>query len=298
MDKQYAIALGTFDGLHLGHWAVLDAAKQDGLVPAALLFSVHPAAALKRTAPPALCTNAQREDLLTAAGILPLYVDFREIMQLSPQQFFTEILQNRFAAGAVCCGENYTFGAGGVGTPAVLETLCGANGVRLHIAGTVQAAGAPVSSTRIRAALQNGDITAANRMLGRAFSYAFPVVSGDKRGRLLQFPTANQVFPAGFVQPKFGVYAGYCDYAGHRYPTVTNFGRRPTIGTDSVRSETCLLGFSGDLYGKSPEIHWLSYLRPEQKFPSLEALQAAIAADALQAREIFQNSLANRSQTL
>lgn len=293
MDKQRAIALGTFDGLHRGHWEVLNGTKQGDFTPSALLFFEHPASVLAHAAPPALCTAQKRETLLQAAGIEPLYVDFREIMALSPRAFFEEILVKRFSAGLLCCGENYTFGKGKSGDPAVLKALCDEYGVRLFVANTVEVDGAPVSSTRIRQALETGAVEAANRMLGRPFSYAFPVVEGDKRGRKLHFPTVNQFFPDGFVQPKFGVYASFAEIDGKRYPAVTNFGARPTIGTNSVRSETYLVGFSGDLYGQSPEIQWLSYLRPEQKFLTLSDLQAAIAKDAARAEEFFKNTIAN-----
>lgn len=293
MDKQRAIALGTFDGLHRGHWQVLNGAKQGDFTPSALLFSEHPASVLANAAPSALCTAEKRETLLRAAGIAPVYIDFPEIMALSPRAFFEEILMKRFSAGLVCCGENYTFGKGKSGNPAVLKDLCDEYGVRLCVAKTVEVNGAPVSSTRIRRALECGCVETANEMLGRPFSYAFPVAEGDKRGRKLHFPTANQFFPDGFVQPKYGVYASFVELGGKRYPAVTNFGARPTIGTNSVRSETCILGFSGDLYGQSPEIQWLSYLRPEQKFPTLSDLQAAIAKDAARAEEIFKNTIAN-----
>ncbi|MGN0554544.1 MAG: riboflavin biosynthesis protein RibF [Candidatus Fimenecus sp.] len=293
MDKQRAIALGTFDGLHRGHWEVLNGTKQGGFTPSALLFSEHPASVLAHAAPPALCTVKKRETLLQAAGIETLYVDFREIMAMSPRAFFEEILVKRFSAGLLCCGENYTFGKGKSGDPAVLKALCDEYGMRLFVANTVEVDGASVSSTRIRKALEAGAVEAANRMLGRPFSYAFPVVEGDKRGRKLHFPTVNQFFPDGFVQPKFGVYAAFAEIDGKRYPAVTNFGARPTIGTNSVRSETYLVGFSGDLYGQSPEIQWLSYLRPERKFLTLTDLQAAIAKDAVRAEENFKNTIAN-----
>lgn len=298
MHKQRAIALGTFDGLHRGHMQVINNTKQGDFVPSALLFTEHPASVLAHAAPPALCTEEKRTALLEAAGIEPLYMDFREIAGLSPRAFFEEILLKRFSAGVVCCGENYTFGKGKSGNPEVLQKLCDEYGICLYVAKTVEVGGAPVSSTRIRHALEHGEVKTANEMLGRPFSYAFPVVEGDKRGRKLQFPTANQFFPAGFVQPKCGVYASFAEIDGKRYPAVTNFGVRPTIGTKTVRSETYVLGFSGDLYGQSPEIHWLSFLRPEQKFSTLSDLQAAIASDAASAEEIFKNTIANKAQTL
>ncbi len=289
MDKKRAIALGTFDGLHRGHMRVLDGVKSCGFQPSVLLFSEHPARLLCGSAPPKLVTEEKRDALLRAAGIAPLTIDFREIINLSPSAFFEEILVKRFQAGAIRCGENYTFGARRAGTPQTLCALCKKYGVALTVAETVHFDGAPVSSTRIRRALQNGEAEKAGAMLGRPFSYAFPVVHGDERGRMLQFPTINQFFPTDFIAPKYGVYASRVFVEGKYHAAVTNFGVRPTIGTETARSETCILGFSGDLYGQSPEVELLSYLRPEKKFGSLDALRAAIAKDSLRAEEIFAN---------
>lgn len=298
MDKKRAIALGTFDGLHLGHMRVLEGTKQFGFLPSALLFSEHPAKALCGKMPPILITNRKRDVLLQEMGVEPLKMDFQEIMSLSAREFVEEILLTRFHAGAVCCGENYTFGKDRAGTPDVLQSLCAEFGIQLFVAPTAEVLGAPVSSTRIRGFLQNGDIASANALLGRCFSYAFEVVHGDERGRLLHFPTINQFFPAGFIIPKYGVYASQVYVDGKYHAAVTNIGVRPTIGTETVRSETCILGFSGDLYGQYTEVELLSYLRSERKFDSLDALRAAIQKDSIRASEIFGNSIANREKTL
>ncbi len=298
MAEQRSIALGTFDGLHRGHMQVLSEALRSGFSPCALLFDCHPACVLRGAAPAALLTAEKRSALLSAQGITPLTVCFEEIRDMSARTFFEEILLNRFGASSVCCGENYHFGKGGCGSPEVLRKLCTEYHIQLRIADTVEYMGAPVSSTRIRRALQNGEIEHANAMLGRPFSYAFEVVSGDRRGRELDFPTINQFFPTGFIQPKYGVYASRVYLDGAYHAAVTNFGIRPTIGTETVRSETCILGFSGNLYGAYPEVELLSYLRPEQKFDSLAALQAAIAADSRKALEIFENTIAKLSKTL
>ena len=113
---------------------------------------------------------------------------------------------------------------------------------------------------------------------------------GDRRGRLLHFPTINQFFPEGFVRPKYGVYAARVSIDGDYHPAVTNFGMRPTIGTESVRSETCILDYEGDLYGQRIRVELLKYLRPEQRFSSLDALSAAIARDAAHAREYLEKA--------
>lgn len=287
-EPKNCIALGTFDGLHRGHRQVLELTKRGGGVPSALLFPEHPAKVLFGIAPPALLTSEDREALLREDGITPLYEDFRAIHALPAQEFFEEILRKRFSAGALCCGENYTFGKNKTGNTALLRRFCEAAGVELRVAQTACFAGAPVSSSRIRRALENGEVEQANAMLGRPFSYAFKVVHGDRRGRLLHFPTINQFFPKGFVRPKFGVYAARVNVDGAYHPAVTNFGVRPTIGTESVRSETCILDYEGDLYGQCIRVELLKYLRPEQRFSSLDALSTAIERDSRRAREYLE----------
>lgn len=298
MCEARTIALGTFDGLHRGHMQVLESAKQGVGIPSAVLFTEHPQLAIHGEAPPALLTAKKREELLRKAQIAPLYLAFRDVMQLSAEQFFEEILLRKFLASALCCGENYTFGKSGAGNTQLLERLCSRAGIPLQVSKTVCFDGSPISSTRIRRALQNGEIEAANAMLGRPFSYAFEVVSGDRRGRLLHFPTINQFFPTDFICPRYGVYASRVFVDGAYHPAVTNFGVRPTIGTQTPRSETCILDYAGDLYGTYPQVELLAYLRPEQKFDSLALLQTAIAADSCRAREYFQNTLANDREKL
>lgn len=298
MCEPKILALGTFDGLHRGHMGVLQTAVQSGRKPYVLLFDQHPASVLRGETPPLLLTSEKRDALLRAAGLTPLTVSFSDIMALSPQAFFKTVLLKAFSASALCCGENYTFGKGGAGNVQTLRALCEQHNIPLFVAKTQIYKEKPISSTRIRAALQNGEIEAANAMLGRPFSYAFEVVEGDKRGREFQFPTINQFFPDTFVRPKFGVYASRTCVEGTFYPSVTNFGVRPTIGTQTVRSETHILGFSGDLYGTYPEVELLSFLRGEREFASFAELKAAIAADSRRAQEFYGNMLAKTARTM
>ena len=284
-----AIALGTFDGLHRGHQAVLTAAaacaRADALCPTVLLFDRHPKQILCNAAPPLLLTDDEKHRLLTAQGFSIRTVPFLSLKDLSPQDF-VRFLKTELHAGAVCCGKNYHFGKNAEGTAALLQTLGADAGIRVQIAPDVLFDGAPVSATRIRTAIECGDMPAANAMLGRTFSYALPVVSGDKRGRLLGFPTLNQFFPDGLVRPRAGVYAAKVCLKQTWYAAVTNIGVRPTIGTDSFRSETCILDFSGDLYGQTIEVHLLEFLRDEQKFGSLDQLKAAMQKDAAAAKKV------------
>lgn len=287
-----SIALGTFDGFHLGHTAVLTKAAESEYPAVVLLFDCHPMSIFAGVNPPELLTDSIRKKLTSQIGIEPVIINFKNIYRLTPEQFFYDVLIKRFNAAELSCGENYTFGADGKGNVSLLKTLCNENGIKLNIAPTQMLDNDVISSTKIRSLIEAGDIVRANKMLGRAFSYDFKVVSGDRRGRKLGFPTINQFFPDNFVKMKFGVYASAAFVDGEYHAAVTNFGIRPTIGTDSLRSETCILGFSGNLYGENVEVYILEFLRDEQKFKSLSELTDSIKHDADKAEEIFNKSLA------
>ena len=291
--RNNAIALGTFDGLHLGHQAVLLSTKEQKGIPSALLFTEHPQQVVCGAAPPMLLSDARREQLLTAWGISPLYISFREICDLTPEAFFYEILLKRFHASALSCGADYTFGKGKKGNIAVLKTLCEAENIPLHVEKIVCKAEKPISSTWIRTAIENGEMEEACSMLGRPFCVDFPVIHGEALGRTLGCPTINQKFPKAFVQPKNGVYITRVTIGGKSYAGVTNFGRKPTVGSKEVLAETYILQFSETVYGERPLVEFFRYLRPEQKFECLKALSAAIQNDGRQAEEYFKNTCKN-----
>ncbi len=280
-----AVALGFFDGLHIGHAAVVSRTlsyQQEGLCPCVFTFTMdggHPAA--KSTAN-ALTTERQKEQLLESWGVrLVLCPDFSEFHAMEPESFVDEILVRRLNANAACCGEDFRFGKKAAGDVGQLAALCQARGIRLDVVPPVTFEGERVSSTRIRSLLGEGRVADANRMLGRAFGYDFTVVRGKQLGRKLDSPTINQRLPDGFVPLRHGVYASVSFAGGAWHPSVTNIGLRPTVeDTTAVNSETYICGFSGDLYGASVEVRLLAFLRPEQRFPSVEALRARIHADA------------------
>lgn len=280
-----AVALGFFDGLHIGHAAVVSRTlsyQQEGLCPCVFTFTMdggHPAA--KSTAN-ALTTERQKEQLLENWGVrLVLCPDFSEFHAMEPESFVDEILVRRLNANAACCGEDFRFGKKAAGDVGQLAALCQARGIRLDVVPPVTFEGERVSSTRIRHLLGEGRVADANRMLGRAFGYDFTVVRGEQLGRKLDSPTINQRLPDGFVPLRHGVYASVSFAGGAWHPSVTNIGLRPTVeDTTAVNSETYICGFSGDLYGARVEVRLLAFLRPEQRFPSVEALRARIHADA------------------
>ncbi len=286
-----ALALGTFDGLHLGHQKVLKATHEWGLqgfIPSMLLFNCHPQKVIRGNAPPLLITEEEKINLIRKMGVQPLPIDFNEIRTLSPEDFVTEILIDRFNAGVVICGENFHFGKLGAGNSRILKELCKKHGIIYCQAENVYYENALVSATRIRECLQNGQVEKANAMLGRAFSYDFVVVEGNKIGKkYFGFPTINQHFPADFIELKHGVYASYTVVDGVTYPSVTNFGCHPTIGGDCVLSETCILGFDGDLYNQKINVNLLKFIRGEKKFDSKDELKNQIEKDSKIAIEIF-----------
>lgn len=278
-----SVALGAFDGLHLGHRKVIEAAKTPGLSPAVFTFRDDPS----------VWFGAKRRDLLTEDDRLAIFArwgvetvflpEFREVAEMEPETFL-RMLREDLGAARVCCGADFRFGKGAAGN---VETLRAAFGEGLTVAPTVEYSGAPVSATRIRDAVERGGVEEAAAMLGRPFGFALPVVHGNRIGRTMGTPTANQHFPEGFVLPRFGVYAAVAELDGGMFCGVTNVGVKPTVGSDAPLAETWLPEFSGDLYGKTLRLHLLRFLRPERKFESLDALREEIRRNALEAEKIF-----------
>ena len=292
--RQVLVALGTFDGLHIGHKKVLlsDTTEYDEKI--ALMFTEHPQKTLSGDVPGELITATKRQQLLNQWGYMPRFIDFSEISNISPEEFIDEILIKNFNATALCCGFNYRFGKCAKGDVNLLKRLCAEREIKLTVCEEVDFEGLPVSSTRIRESIKKGDIRTANEMLGRYFSYDFEVVHGDARGRTLGSPTINQFFSENFAVAEYGVYASFTVINGKKYISVTNIGVRPTIeGGSEKRSETNIVGFSGDLYGQNIEVFLVEKLRGEMAFKSLDELSARISADREKATEIIKKEFQN-----
>lgn len=293
LERKTAVTLGSFDGLHKGHMTVIACAfemqQKHGLSPLVLLFDSHPMLTVAGKAPDMVLQPSLRDELIAETGAGKRIVSFREVKNMTCREFFEKILIGQLNAGGICCGWNYRFGKNNEGGTEELKALCAEYGVELKITPPVDYDGKPVSSTRIRQAVESGDIPLANAMLGREFRYKQVVVSGYHRGRLIGAPTINQRFDEGFVKPKKGVYASATVVDGREYPSVTNIGLRPSFENEDFRSETCILGFSGNLYGLEIEVRLLRYLRDEIKFGSMEELSEQIRADAEKSEEIFKN---------
>ena len=290
-EKGTAVALGYFDGIHIGHREVLDkalsVAEEKDLIPVVMLFDIHPRKLVSGNIPPMLTSEEDKREILTEMGFTVFDFDFHKGMNYSPNEFIEKILVETLNAKAVSCGFDYHYGKGGKGNADTMREELGKRNIEFFSASPVVLGEDIVSSTEIRKCISQGDIEKANAMLGEYFSYDFEVVRGDGIGRTIGFPTINQFFPEDFVVPKYGVYASMAKIDGKTYPAVTNVGIRPTVAQDGMRSETCILDFSGDLYGKKVQVKLIKYLRDETKFPDIEALKRAIGKDIENARNIY-----------
>ena len=286
-DTPCSLALGAFDGLHRGHMAVIHAACAPGKEgqewePAVFTFHSSPSGNC------AVLTGRDKERILEHAGVRRLYsLDFQEVRDWEAETFVRELLFHTCNARRLCCGEDFRFGKGARGDPALLGRLGGEAGVDLYVVPPVTDGGEKVSSTRIRKAVEEGNIPLANRLLGRPFGFSLEVIHGNHiGGTVLGTPTINQAIPEGFVLPRFGVYASWCRVGGRYFYGVTNVGVKPTVGSDKVLAETWMPDFTGDLYGKRVRVFLLEFLRPEKKFDSMEELKAAIGENGRQAKAV------------
>lgn len=294
MTKQKIYALGFFDGVHLGHQALLREcrrlADQNSCDAAAVTFTAHPDALVFGKAPGLLNTSEDRKQLLLTYGmdmVLELPFD-RELMTTHWSSFLLQLV-NSGAAGFVC-GSDFRFGAASSGTAKKLEGFCTKRQLPCVIVPEQTLDGARISSTRIRLALEQGDMAQVNRLLGHPYILTGQVVSGQQLGRTIGIPTANLQLPEELLPPRFGVYACKCFVDDQMYLAVTNVGTRPTVNGSGITVEANLLDFSGDLYGKTMIVCFFEFLRPEQKFPSLGDLQKEIQKNTLQTRKFFEKS--------
>lgn len=289
MDKKStAVALGTFDGLHIGHKAVLSAAlKFTDCDAVAVTFGEPPKRHTSGEFVPMLMTAAEKNRALREMGFSAVDVlDYDKVRDI-PARDFLDMLFKKYDIKAVTCGFNYRFGAGGSGDAALLTAYCHEHKAEAVVCPASTVSGQTVSSTLIRELISDGKIPFANTLLGRRFSISGKVIHGDARGRTIGFPTVNQLLDPEIVTPLFGVYATAVTVGGRMYPAVTNIGIRPTFLLKKPMSETNIIGFEGDLYGDDIRVELLSFLRPETRFDGIDQLKAAIANDAEAAKAAF-----------
>jgi riboflavin kinase / FMN adenylyltransferase len=282
-----ALALGNFDGVHLGHQALFRVAGSLG-VPAALTFEPHPGKVLQPELAPKLLTTLSRKlELFSAYGLeAAVVLPFTASYAATPAEAFAASLLDGLRASHLVVGQDFTYGARRAGTVASLQREAQARSARVQVVEPVTVEGVVASSSRIREYLLEGRVSAARALLGRAFDLDGVVVRGAGRGRTLGWPTAN-VDTLAEIRPGSGVYAvrvrlGASDWRGG----AANVGSRPTFGGQDVSVEVHVLDWSGDLYGQSVRVEFLERLRPEQRFESVPELAAQIGRDVEAARAV------------
>jgi riboflavin kinase/FMN adenylyltransferase len=294
-DRGATVAIGNFDGVHLGHQAVIDIAR--AAAPDAPLgivtFEPHPRAYFAPDAPPFRLMNAEaKANRLEKLGVERLYeLNFNAALSgLSAEQFARDVIAKGLGLTHVVVGADFCFGKGRAGNAKMLQEFGAQYGFGVTIAELVEASDKQVSSTNIRAALSDGKPREAAQMLGHLHRIEGKVITGEQRGRELGYPTANQD-TSGLHQPKFGVYAVFVDvltgpHKG-RYQGAASIGVRPMFGANQPNCETYLFDFKGDLYGAHISVALVDYLRGEETFDSLEALITQMDADCDKARAIL-----------
>lgn len=291
------VALGCFDGVHIGHAKVISTAREIadrlGCACAVWTFDEPPRNYFIKNGVPLITDKKEKEELIRSLGTDKLIsVPFtRETAKISAEDFFENILVRRLKAVHIVCGFNYTFGAQGLGNEQMLEELCKQKGIGFTALQAVSVSGVTASSSAIRDALMDGNTQLAGSLLGRPYALRTIVISGQQLGRRLGFPTLNQEFPTGRLVPKHGVYVTRItvDSEKRSFFGITNVGTRPTVGGTSLFAETNIFDFSGDLYGKTVKVEFLNFLREERKFPTLTLLTEQIEKDVLTAKEYIKS---------
>ena len=295
MAEQTIYALGFFDGVHLGHEALLREcrrlAEETDCKAAAVTFSSHPDTLVLGKTPNLINTIEDRVRLLQSAGMDDVVVlPFDKQMRSMPWREFLTLLETRHQAAGLVCGHDFRFGNRGEGNATLLQDYCTEKGMPCSIVPEQKLEEVTISSTHIRSLLEQGKMEEAARFLGHPHMLTGEVVSGRKLGRTLGIPTANLRLPEGVAQLPYGVYACKATIGENTYLAVTNIGNRPTVGGHHTTVEPWLLDFEGDLYGQELTIHFYRFLRSEQKFPSLDALKAEILKNAAECRKFFENN--------
>ena len=285
------LALGNFDGFHQGHQAVIgtaiDRARAEGRPAVVATFSPHPMRYFRPDSPPFRLTRLdQRMELFEAAGVDAVLTFFFDaaLAEMPAERWIEDMIARRIGAAGVVTGEDFTFGQRRGGNTALLKSLGAQFGIDARTVGAVHDDHGAISSSRIRAALREGDCDTATRLLTRPFAIRASVQHGDKVGRTIGFPTANLDL-GEYLRPRYGIYAvtGLLP-DGRRVSGAANIGIRPSFDPPKELLEPYFFDFSGDLYGQEIEVALHSFLRPEAKFDSLDALTTQIARDCDEAR--------------
>lgn len=296
-ETKRVIALGFFDGVHLGHGALLsrvgEVSRAAGLTPAAVTFDTHPDQLVMGSPVPLINSPADRAELMRSEygirDVIVAHFDDR-MMKMPWEDFITEYLVKEHGAAHLVAGHDFHFGYMGRGNPERLKAKCAELGIGCDIIPKVEKDGITISSTYIRTLIRQGEMERAAEFLGHPHLLTDTVAHGKKLGSTLGFPTVNLHFQPGVIVPAYGVYATMVTLAnGSRYPAVTNIGVRPTVDRDgAVTVEGYLLGgFHGDLYGQTVRMEFYKFLRGERQFASLEELRVEVCQNAQQTEAYF-----------
>lgn len=288
------VALGNFDGVHLGHQRVLSRAveigREQGESVVAATFDPHPRAVLRPGIEPKLLTTLElRHEALSRYGaddVAVIRFD-RDLSIKTPAEFVQDVLIGELVASAVVVGENFRLGHKAAGDVEDLSRLMGDAGRAVHVVRLRTVNGEEeISSTRVRELISVGEVSHAGRLLGRPYLLRGEVVVGDKRGRTIGFPTANVLADPAAIVPARGVYAGFVCVGDEEYAACTNVGIAPTFERGESRVEAYLLEFEGDLYGKTVDVSFTDLIRGEKKFSGIEELKSQIGRDVEEARRL------------
>lgn len=293
MNQPRVIALGFFDGVHLGHGALLKACRKTadclGVSAACVTFDRHPDTLVFGQKVNLLTSLSDREQIMKEQyrmdDVLTLHFD-REMMDMPWLDFIHEILRKQFGGVAFVCGHDFRFGRKGEGNALRLQEESARLGLSCQVIPPVELDGIIVSSTYIRSLVERGDMEQAQKFLGHPYTLSGRVVGGKHIGRTMGTPTANLQIPEVLLPPR-GVYACKAHTEEGTYLAVTNIGTRPTVEGEGLTVEPWLLDFAGDLYGSEMTLELHKFLRPEQRFPTLEALRDEIRRNADQTRAYF-----------
>lgn len=283
--RETAVALGFFDGLHLGHIEVIKQAL-DHPEYNSVVFTFNDKTTLpKFKERKNIISYDLKTELLSKIGIDYIFApDFADLRDLWAEEFVDKILIDRLNAKFVACGYDFRFAKGGRSTAEDLAKICKERNIAVTIVPAVKVDGEPVSSTEIRDLIAEGDIRQANRLLGYELTYYLEVIEGKQNGRKMGFPTINQAIPTGMAVPKRGVYKSWTQIKGKNFPSITNVGIKPTIVLDEGEKrdtlmETHIIGFNGNLYHQKVRVVLREYMRPEKKFENMEQLKNQLTED-------------------
>ncbi|PWX09120.1 bifunctional riboflavin kinase/FAD synthetase [Clostridium perfringens] len=291
VQKSTYVVLGSFDGIHKGHLALInksnELSRKNDSLSMVYTFKNHPRKFInKEGAPKLLITLHEKIRILEDLKVdLSSFVEFnKKFMELEPEEFIENLIKNYNVRGIVV-GFNYRFGHKNKGDVKLLKKLCDLKGIELYVIEPFTYKSEVVSSTRIRKALSEGELEDANNMLGRYFSLSGEVVSGKKIGRTINFPTANLKNNDEIILPKIGVYYTNVEVNGEIYKGITSVGNNPTVNGKNTTVETHILNFDEDIYGKHIKLYFISKIRNEKKFNSLEELKEQLIKDKKFAEE-------------